>query len=73
MWVVIYTVHLTVRSYHATYVFKNESTLYSCLIVKKLLAETMRKVLSLSDFNEIRTINHLIGKRLLKDLTKLAR
>ena len=43
MRVVIFIVHLTVRSYHVTYVFKSEPTLCSCLIVKKLLPETMRK------------------------------
>ena len=32
------TVHLTVSSYHVTYAFQSESTLYSCLNVKELLA-----------------------------------
>ena len=73
LWCVIFTVHLTVRSYHVTYVFKSESTLCSCLIVKKLIPETMRETWSLSDFNGIRTINHLISKRLLNHLTNLAK
>ena len=30
--------HLTVCSYHVTYAFQSESTLYSCLNVKELLA-----------------------------------
>ena len=34
----ICTMHLTVCSYHVTYAFQSESTLYSCLNVKELLA-----------------------------------
>ena len=30
-WVLFCTVHLTVSSYHVTYAFQSESTLYSCL------------------------------------------
>ena len=36
----INSVKNTVCSYHATYVFHNESTLYSCLNVKELLARS---------------------------------
>ena len=32
------TIALTVCSYHVTYAFRSESTLYSCLNVKELLA-----------------------------------
>ena len=39
LWVLICTVHLTVFSYHVMYVFQSESTLYSCLNVKELLAQ----------------------------------
>ena len=33
-------VHLTVCSYHVTYAFQSDSTLYSCLNVKELLARS---------------------------------
>ena len=35
---------LTVSSYHVTYVFQSESTLYSCLNVKELLARSRREI-----------------------------
>ena len=35
---------LTVCSYHVTYAFQSESTLYSCLNVKELLARSRRKI-----------------------------
>ena len=35
--------HLTVCSYHVTYAFQSESTLYSCLNVKELLARSRRE------------------------------
>ena len=34
----------TVCSYHVTYAFQSESTLYSCLNVKELLARNRRKI-----------------------------
>ena len=40
---------LTVASCHVTYVFKSESTLYSCLNVKELIARSRHKIWSLSD------------------------
>ena len=36
-WVLFCAVHLTVCSYHVTYTFQTEYTLYSCLNVKELL------------------------------------
>ena len=36
---------LTVCSYHVTYAFQSESTLYSCLNVKELLARSRREIL----------------------------
>ena len=42
---------LTVCSYHVTYTFQSESTLYSCLNVKELLAQSRLEILSLSDCN----------------------
>ena len=38
LWVLICTVHLTICSYHITCGFQRESTIYSCLNVKELLA-----------------------------------
>ena len=39
LWVLICVVHLTVCSYHVIYAFQSESTLYSCLSFKELLAQ----------------------------------
>ena len=47
----------TVYYYHVTYVFQSESTLFSYLNVKELIA---------------RTQNHLVRKRTLNHLPKLA-
>ena len=49
--------------YHGTYAFQSESTLYSWLNVKKLLARSRREIWSLSDCNWARTHNHLIHNR----------
>ena len=35
---------LTVCSYHVMYAFQSESKLYSCLNVKKLLAQSRREI-----------------------------
>ena len=51
-------VFLNVCSYHVTYAFRSESTLYSCLNVKELLARNRREIWSLSDCNGTRTHNH---------------
>ena len=63
---------LIVCYYHITYAFWSESTLYSCLNIKELLAWDRRDIGSLSDCNGIRTNNHLVRKRELKHLAKLA-
>ena len=55
--------NMTVCSYHVTYAFQSESTLYSCLNVKELLARNRREIGSLSDCNGTRTHNHLVRKR----------
>ena len=44
-----------------------------CLIIKELLAQSRHEIWSLSDWNWIRTQNHLICKRTLNHLTKLAK
>ena len=63
---------MTVCSYHVTYTFQSESTLYSCLNVKELLARSRREIWSLSDCNWTRTHNHLVRKRTLNHLAKKA-
>ena len=70
---VICRFQLTVCSYHVTYAFQSESTLYSCLNVKKLLARNRREIWGLSDCNWARTHNHLVRKWTLNHLAKLAR
>ena len=52
--------------YHITYVFQNESMLYSCLNVKELLAQNKCYIRSLGDSNGIRTHKHFVRKRTLK-------
>ena len=49
LWVLIFAVHLTVWYYHVTYSSQSESTLYSCLNVKELLARNRRDIWSLSN------------------------
>ena len=58
--------------YHVTYAFQSESPLYSCLNVKELLAWDRSKIWSLSNCNCTRTQNHLVCKRTLNHLAKLA-
>ena len=72
-WVLICTVHLIVCFDHVTYEFESESTLYSCLNVKELLARKRRHIWRLSDRNGTRTNNHLVRKRTLNHLAKLAK
>ena len=59
--------------YHVTYVFQSESTLYSCLNVKELLAGNRRDIWNLSGCNGTRTHKHLVRKRILNHLAKLAK
>ena len=58
--------------YHVTYAFWSESTSYSCLNLKELLARNRRDIWSLSDCNGIRTHNLLFRKRILYRIAKLA-
>ena len=62
---------ITACYYHVTYAFQSESTLYSCLNIKKLLAQNRRGISSLSDSNRIRTHNHLVHNETLNQLAKL--
>ena len=73
LWVLICTLHLTVCSYHVKYAFQSESTLYSCLNVKELLPRSRREIRNISDWNRIRTHNHLVHERTLNHLAKLAK
>ena len=66
-------VHLIVCFYHVTYEFESESTLYSCLNVKELLAHSRRHIWTLSDCNGTRTHNHLVRKPTLNHLAKLSK
>ena len=63
----------TVCSYHITYTFQSESTLYSYLNVKELLAWSRCKIWSLGDCNWTWTQNHLVHKQTLNHLAKLAK
>ena len=64
---------MIVCSYHITYAFQSESTFYSWLNVKELLAQNMCKIWSLSDCNGTRTHNLLVRKRILNHLAKLGK
>ena len=59
--------------YHVAYVFLSESTLYSCLNVRELFARSRCDIWSLSDSNGIRSHNHLVRRRTLDHLAKLAK
>ena len=72
-WVLICTVQLTVCSCHVTYAFQSESTLYSCLNVKELLARSRGEIWRWSDCNWTRTQNHWVLKRTLNHLAKLGK
>ena len=73
LWVLICMVHLIVCFYHVTYEFESESTLYSWMNVKELLARSRRHIWRLSDCNGTRTHNHLVRKGTLNHLAKLAK
>ena len=62
----------TACSYQVMYVFQSESTFYSCLNVKELLARNRCEIWSLHDCNRAWTHNHLVRKGTLSQLAKLA-
>ena len=65
---------LTVCSYHVTYVFQSESTLYSSLNVKGTPYSKQARNLKFKWLQRVsRTHNHSIRKRTLNHLTKLAK
>ena len=53
--------------------FQSESTFYSSLNVKELLAVNRQDIQSLSNRNKIQTDNHLVHKWTLNHLAKLAK
>ena len=59
--------------YHVMYVFQSESTLCNCLNVNEVLAQNRRDIWSFSGCNGTRTHNHLVRKRKLSYLAKLAK
>ena len=63
---------LTVCSCHVTYAFQGESTLYFCLNLKELLVQNRREIWNFSDCKWTRSHNHLVRKRTLNHLVKLA-
>ena len=58
---------------HVMYAFQSESTLYSCLNFKELVARSRREIWSLSDCNWTPTHNHLVHKETLNHLAKVAK
>ena len=65
--------HLTGCSYHLTYPFQSESTLYGCLNVKEVLARNRCKIWSLTDCNWTWTHNHLVRKPTVNHFAKLTK
>ena len=64
---------MTVCSCYVTYLFQSESTLYTCLNVKELLARSRHHIWSLSDSNWTRTQYHLVRKRTLEEYSRNTR
>ena len=60
----------TACSCHVTYALWSESTLYSCLNVKDLLARSRREIRSLNDCNWTQTQNDLVRKPTVNHLAK---
>ena len=67
------TCFLTVCFCNVTNALQSESTLDSCLNGKELLAQSRREVWRLNDCCWTRTQNHLVLKRTLNHLAKLAK
>ena len=73
IWVLICTVSLTVSFYHVAYVFQSKSRLYRYVNVKELPYRNRPDIWSLIDCNTTQTYNHLVCKRALNHLAKLAK
>ena len=67
--------HIRILEWICTLQFKwlQLAALCSCLNVKELRAQSRRHIWSLSDCNGIRTHNHVVRKRTLNHLAKLAK
>ena len=63
---------VTVCYYHIMYEFQSESTLYSLPECQGTPARSRCHIWNLSDYNRIRTHNHLVHKWKLNHLAKLA-
>ena len=63
---------LIVCYYHVTYVFQGETALCTCLNIKQLFARNRRDIWTLSDNCRIQIHNHLVRKRAVSPLVKLA-
>ena len=66
-----YTIFSVVGSCQVKYAFHSESTLYTCLNVKELLARRRSQVWSLNYCNWTPTQNHWLRKQTLNHLAKL--
>ena len=64
---------MTACSYHVMYAFQSEYTLYIFLNVKELLCLKQVRYLNLSDPNGTQIHNHLIRKRKMNHIVKLAK
>ena len=70
---IMHWIYLTVCYCHVTCAFQSQTTLYSYLNVKDLLARSRKEIWSLSDYNWTRTQNHSVRKRTLNHLANLTR
>ena len=72
-WVLICRVHLTTCSCHITYAVRSESTLYSCMNLKELLARRRREIYRWSGCNWTLTQNQKVLNGKLKHLAELTK
>ena len=67
-WVLICKMYLTLCYHHATYAIQTESTVYICLIIKKLYPQNRRDIRLFSDSNGTRTYNRIVRNGTLNHL-----
>ena len=72
LWVLICLEHLTVSSHHVTHLFQSESTISSFPNLKDVFAKNSRDTQRLGECSGIQTHNHLVCKRPMNYLIKLA-
>ena len=68
-----YSSFLTVCSYHVTYAFQSESTLYSCLSINELLVRNRGDIWSSMWLPRDSNPHHLVFKGTLNHLAQLAK